>query len=49
MTDLTNSFQARAATKPKPEVARVIICLTTARGNSLEDSGTAIFLAMKGF
>lgn len=45
MNSLTSSFQARAATRPKPAVERVIICLTIARGRSLGDSGTSIFLA----
>lgn len=43
---LITLFQARAATKPKPEVARAVICLITALGSCLTDSGGVIFLAM---
>jgi len=44
---LMTSFQARAATSPKAEVARVSICLTTAWGMSRKDLGGSIFLAME--
>jgi len=40
---LITLFQARAATKPKPEVARTLICLITAKGISLLDLGVVIF------
>ncbi len=43
---LITLFQARAATRPKPEVARVSICLTTAWGRSLGVFGTSIFLGI---
>lgn len=38
-------FQARAATNPKPEVAREDICLTMVLGSSLADLG-GVILAM---
>lgn len=44
---LMTLFQARAATRPKPLVARVSICLMIARGSSLDDLGTVIFLAIE--
>lgn len=44
---LMTLFQARAATKPKPEVARMVICLMTVLGSSLGDLGVRIFLAMR--
>ena len=40
---LITLFQARAATKPKPEVARTLICLITARGISLVDLRVCVF------
>lgn len=40
------SFHASAATSPKPDVARVSICLTTAVGMSLRDFGGVIFFAI---
>lgn len=43
---LITLFQARAETKPKPEVARAVICLITALGRSLAEFGGVIFLAM---
>lgn len=50
MYDLTNSlttsFQARAATRPKPEVARVSIWVMTDWGRLLRLSGGVSFLAM---
>lgn len=48
-TSLTTSFQARAATRPKPAVERVIICLTMARGRPLIFGGGVIFLDMGHF
>lgn len=38
---------ARAATKPKPEVARAVICFITVFGSCLTDSGGIIFFAME--
>jgi len=40
---LITLFQARAATKPKPEVARAVICLTITRGKFLVSLSTSIF------
>lgn len=45
MVSLTSSFQARAATRPKPDVAKESICLTRASGRSFGFWGTSIFVA----
>lgn len=42
MAALTTSFQARAATKPKPEVARASIWVMMAEGSSLAELGVLI-------
>ena len=49
INSLTNSFQARAATNPKAEVARESICSIIDTGSSFMSSGTLIFLAISIF
>jgi len=39
MPVLTTSFQARAATRPKPEVERVMVCLMMAAGSCQAEAG----------
>lgn len=43
---LTTSFQAKAATRPKPDVASASICLMIACGRSFGFSGASIFFAI---
>ncbi len=47
-SSLMTSFQARAATRPKPEVVRVTSCLIMVMGRSLASLGGRIFLDTSG-
>lgn len=49
INSLTTSFQARAATSPKAEVARESICSIIDMGSSLMLLGALIFLAISIF